>query len=84
MLGCIKPTILLILIFIEKCERFRQGIEELKLTFRDTTLPRITVTIGGAIYPEHGEYFSELIEAADEALYRGKRGGRNCFQIADK
>jgi two-component system, cell cycle response regulator len=37
----------------------------------------LTVSIGVASYPQHGESFHALVEAADRALYRAKREGRD-------
>jgi diguanylate cyclase (GGDEF)-like protein len=37
----------------------------------------ITVSVGVATLPEHGTSAKELIEAADAALYRAKREGRD-------
>ncbi len=37
----------------------------------------LTVSIGGATYPEDGATPRELLERADQALYRAKEGGRN-------
>lgn len=39
---------------------------------------RLTVSIGVATYPENGTTATDLLEAADMALYRAKRRGRNC------
>ncbi len=38
---------------------------------------RITISVGVSCYPEDGATLDTLIQAADEALYRAKRGGRN-------
>lgn len=43
-----------------------------------------TVSIGIACYPEIAEDGEKLIKMADEALYRAKSEGKNCFRIADK
>jgi diguanylate cyclase (GGDEF)-like protein len=43
----------------------------------DGTLPPVTVSIGVAAWPEHGEQIGKVIEAADAALYAAKRGGRD-------
>jgi diguanylate cyclase (GGDEF)-like protein len=43
----------------------------------DSTLPPITVSIGVAAWPEHGEQMGKVIEAADAALYAAKRAGRD-------
>ena len=40
-------------------------------------LPQLTVSIGMASYPVDGHDINALINAADGALYRAKRGGRN-------
>jgi diguanylate cyclase (GGDEF)-like protein len=40
-------------------------------------LPQVTVSIGVAAWPEHGEQVGKVIEAADAALYAAKRAGRD-------
>ncbi|MCZ3387602.1 MAG: diguanylate cyclase [Actinomycetia bacterium] len=42
----------------------------------------VTVSIGGAVYPEHGGSSRELIQAADRALYSAKAAGRNRWAMA--
>ena len=39
---------------------------------------QVTISMGVALYPQDCREPSELIERADQALYRCKRGGRNC------
>ncbi len=39
---------------------------------------QVTISMGVAEYPQDCREPSELIERADQALYRCKRGGRNC------
>ena len=43
---------------------------------------KITVSLGVASFPDDGRTKSELIQAADEALYEAKRSGRNKVTIA--
>jgi two-component system, cell cycle response regulator len=53
--------------------------------FRDgggAELP-ITISIGGASFPEDGTTGEALLRAADEALYRAKRAGRNGWALAE-
>jgi len=45
-------------------------------------LPPVTMSMGVALYPLHAQHGDELVRAADEALYRAKRGGRNRVEIA--
>ncbi|MFN7170939.1 MAG: GGDEF domain-containing protein [Candidatus Omnitrophota bacterium] len=39
---------------------------------------QITVSLGGAVFPEDGDSAIELIANADKALYSAKNRGRNC------
>ncbi len=42
-----------------------------------------TLSIGVAEAPRHGSTVGALLAAADTALYRAKRGGRNTVEVAD-
>lgn len=42
----------------------------------------LSVSIGIANFPEHGNTAEDLIHNADEAMYQAKRGGRNQYQIS--
>jgi diguanylate cyclase (GGDEF)-like protein len=44
---------------------------------------RVGVSIGIALYPQHGETPDALLRNADIALYRAKKGGRNTFRFFD-
>ncbi len=41
----------------------------------------ISCSIGVALYPEHGVKERDLLRAADEAMYRAKKGGRNAVEL---
>ncbi len=65
-----------------KCvESIRDAIKHLSLHNRGQTLGTITVSAGIATYPAHGENSEDLIRAADEALYRAKKAGRDCIFV---
>ncbi|MGQ9738169.1 MAG: GGDEF domain-containing protein [Armatimonadota bacterium] len=49
---------------------------------RDGLPVRCTISVGVASYPEDGLTVSELIAAADSALYRAKRFGKNRVVVA--
>ena len=40
-------------------------------------------SVGGSLYPKHGNTLDELYTKADEALYEAKRAGKNRYKIAD-
>jgi diguanylate cyclase (GGDEF)-like protein len=45
-------------------------------------LPSITLSVGIAAYPQHGNKINAVIEAADNALYQAKQKGRNRVEVA--
>ncbi len=42
----------------------------------------VTVSIGVAVYPQHGTSGVRVLEAADDALYAAKAAGRDTFRMA--
>ena len=60
----------------EVAERIRQGIAATPLVSGADSIP-ISVSIGVAAYPEHGENFEAVSKSADRALYASKAQGRN-------
>lgn len=63
-------------------ERMRQVAAELPLRHAGQQLERVTLSLGVACCPKHAEQSDALIRAADQALYRAKRGGRNRVESA--
>lgn len=47
------------------------------------TIFNLTVSIGIALYPDHAETAAELIDKADQAMYRVKWSGRNGMALAE-
>lgn len=66
-----------------RAERIRSQVEEFAFEGRDKQPGgKVTVSIGVASYPEDALTKKDLIVAADDALLRAKRGGRNCVRWA--
>lgn len=59
-------------------ERIRKSIESQVLD----TIGGITASVGVATFLEHSDRIDELIELADQAMYKAKINGRNQVQIA--
>jgi len=66
-----------------RAERIRSKLRELPVLHQGQSLGMVTVSVGVAELPQHGTSRKELIEAADAALYRAKREGRDRVVIAD-
>ncbi|MFC4067372.1 GGDEF domain-containing protein [Actinoplanes subglobosus] len=49
----------------------------------DDRIP-ISVSIGIAVFPEHGATAQEVLDAADEALYAAKNAGRDTYRLAER
>lgn len=59
-----------------------EGIRDLALSHENRPLDHVTASLGLAIFPEHGNSPSTLIEAADAALYQAKTAGRNRVMVS--
>ena len=59
-------------------ERIRKAVISMVVPSNtEKPLPQLTVSIGVAAFPTHGQTLEEVIQASDKALYESKRGGRN-------
>jgi len=58
-------------------ERIRRGVESIALKIADGSSPAATVSVGVALFPGHGRTASDLLAAADRAVYQAKALGRN-------
>ena len=65
-------------------ERVRNEVGAKRFAAHGVELP-MTVSVGVAVYPEVGaDTPKKLVEAADQALYRAKKAGRNKVEVAKK
>ncbi len=55
-------------------EKLRKAVEDATLLGNEQP---VTISFGISVYPEHGSTQEELIEKADQALYKAKDEGRN-------
>lgn len=65
-----------------RAEQIRQKISCLDVDYMCRDLSAVTVSIGVAIYPDHGLTGEDILKSADTALYRAKAEGRNRVAVA--
>jgi two-component system, cell cycle response regulator len=58
-------------------ERIRHGVEKHRFLTDEGYDIRITASLGYACYPDDSKTYAELLEMADQAMYRGKFSGKN-------
>ena len=66
-----------------RAERIRTRFRELVVMHQGRSVGAITASIGVAAMPEQGMSEKELLQAADAALYRAKRAGRDRVVVAE-
>jgi len=64
-------------------EKIQEKLRSIIIVTPDDNPPKLGFSGGIAIYPQHGMVASDLLRAADEALYRAKRHQRGGFLVAD-
>jgi len=70
-------------IALERAERLCQNAHEIRVKDRDQIHSGITLSLGVAAYPQHGQTIESVLRATDAALYRAKQAGRNRVMVAE-
>ncbi|MBW4576423.1 MAG: diguanylate cyclase [Aphanothece sp. CMT-3BRIN-NPC111] len=60
-----------------RAEQLRQGVKQLQLDYGGQFLGQIAISLGVACFPDHGKTGTEVMQAADAALYLAKTQGRD-------
>ena len=69
---------------VERAGQMRLAIQATNLTHLGQSLPAPTASFGVAVYPANGTEPADLLKAADQALYRAKKEGRDRVCVAVK
>lgn len=64
-------------IVLERAQAICEGVKDLQVHHRRQLLGTISLSLGVAMFPEHGITVEALLRAADAALYHAKREGRD-------
>jgi diguanylate cyclase (GGDEF)-like protein len=67
---------------LKVAERIRRTMESTHFTPREGLSLTLTTCVGVASFPEHARDKMPLLDMADRAMYRGKRGTRNVVYMA--
>ena len=65
-----------------RANALRELTKKLQIQYKNHTLGAVTLSIGVAAFPEHGESSEELLKVADQCLYKSKAAGRNLVTVA--
>jgi diguanylate cyclase (GGDEF)-like protein/putative nucleotidyltransferase with HDIG domain len=63
-----------------RAERYRLADNDSPIVRDDIHLD-LTISVGGALAPDHGATLDALLERADSCLYEAKHRGRNCVSL---
>jgi diguanylate cyclase (GGDEF)-like protein len=67
----------------ERAENMRDKVARLRLEYKNHTLENVSISLGVAIFPDHGSSREAILESADAALYRAKSRGYGCVALAE-
>ena len=67
---------------LRRAREIMQLLAGMEVQHEGRFLPKLTTSIGLALFPEHGSKPAELLAAADTALYEAKARGRNRAEVA--
>ncbi|MBI5841870.1 MAG: diguanylate cyclase [Chloroflexi bacterium] len=62
---------------LKRAEQLRKGIKQLHVRYHDQALGAVTVSLGVAVFPDHGSTTEAIMRGADDALYHAKQEGRD-------
>ncbi len=64
-------------------EKLRGIVKSFHWVYKGLSLGKVSMSIGVAMFPEHGQAAEQLVKAADVALYQAKSGGRDACLPAE-
>jgi diguanylate cyclase (GGDEF)-like protein len=67
---------------VSAAEKIRVAIQDYDFMQALQKEIRLSASFGVAVFPDHGETVTELIQKADQAMYRVKYSGKNAVQLA--
>lgn len=65
----------------KRAEILRQQVKQLSVEYDGQTLGAVSVSMGVAVFPDHGTTMADVLRASDQALYSAKREGRDRVSV---
>jgi diguanylate cyclase (GGDEF)-like protein len=62
---------------MQRAEILRQQVKQLSVEYAGQLLGQVSMSMGVALFPDHGTTIGDVLRASDQALYRAKREGRD-------
>ena len=70
-------------IVCQRAEEIRREFPKVPVVHRGQVLESVTVSLGVAMFPDHGATGRDVLRAADDAMYRAKAQGRNRVLVSE-
>jgi diguanylate cyclase (GGDEF)-like protein/PAS domain S-box-containing protein len=67
-----------------RANELREATKKMEMGYQNRSLGTVTLSIGVATFPEHGETVEELLKTADKCLYTAKSAGRDQVSLATR
>lgn len=68
---------------LKRAEQLREAVKQMQVQY-EQPLSAITLSLGVAVFPQHGSTAQDVLQAADAALYRAKKEGRDRVCTAEE
>jgi diguanylate cyclase (GGDEF)-like protein len=68
----------------QRAEHLREEAKGVHVHDAGISLGGITLSLGVAVYPQHGRSMEAVMRAAGAAVYRAKQEGRDRIAVAEK
>ena len=62
---------------LQRAEILRQQVKQLSVEYAGQLLGAVSISMGVALFPDHGMTMGDVLRASDQALYSAKREGRD-------
>jgi diguanylate cyclase (GGDEF)-like protein len=67
---------------IGRASALREMLKDARFDYEGQDLGAVTISLGVAVFPDHGKTPQKVLKSADDALYRAKNNGRDRVEVA--